>query len=158
MRDVSALMHVGIANPRWRGKRSRHSRRMRNIQFYISGKRSMWSVFGIRFPLTYFLCLRIWNGPLSGITWTGSLLYRFFFKPSHCKPIEARHQYISSSDARFPATLQRLGYTAGCRNNSHNNAIYNPKLYIITIQGNDYIQSPITPCEQRHHNLRDKQA
>ena len=34
-------MHVGIANPHWRGKRSRHSRRMRNPQFYVSGKRSM---------------------------------------------------------------------------------------------------------------------
>ena len=34
-------MHVGIANPRWRGKRSRHSRRMRNPQFYISDKRPM---------------------------------------------------------------------------------------------------------------------
>ena len=36
-----AVMHPGIANPRWRGKRSRHSRRMRNPQFYISGKRPM---------------------------------------------------------------------------------------------------------------------
>ena len=26
---------------RWRGKRSRHSRRMRNLQFYVSGKRPM---------------------------------------------------------------------------------------------------------------------
>ena len=26
-------MHVGIANPRWRGKRTRHSRRMRNRNF-----------------------------------------------------------------------------------------------------------------------------
>ena len=34
-----AVMHDGIANPRWRGKRSRHSRRMRNPQFYISDKR-----------------------------------------------------------------------------------------------------------------------
>ena len=25
---------------RWRGKRSRHSRRMRNLQFYVSGKRA----------------------------------------------------------------------------------------------------------------------
>ena len=32
-------MHVGIANLRWRGKRSRHSRRMCNPQFYVSGKR-----------------------------------------------------------------------------------------------------------------------
>ena len=34
-----AVMHVGIANPRWRGKRSRHSRRMRNSLLYVSGKR-----------------------------------------------------------------------------------------------------------------------
>ena len=32
-------MHVGIVNPWWRGKRSQHSRRMRNRQFYITGKR-----------------------------------------------------------------------------------------------------------------------
>ena len=36
-----ALMHVGIANPRWRGKCSWHSWRMRNLQFYVSGKRPM---------------------------------------------------------------------------------------------------------------------
>ena len=34
-----AVMHVEIANPRWWGKRSRHSWRMRNPQFYLSGKR-----------------------------------------------------------------------------------------------------------------------
>ena len=34
-------MHVVIANPRWRGKRSRHSRRMHNLQVYVSGKRPM---------------------------------------------------------------------------------------------------------------------
>ena len=38
-------MHVGIANPRWRGKRPRHSRRMRNPQCYVSGKRPMDQVF-----------------------------------------------------------------------------------------------------------------
>ena len=32
-------MHVRIANLRWRGKRSRYSRRMRNPQIYVSGKR-----------------------------------------------------------------------------------------------------------------------
>ena len=36
-----AVMHVGIANPRWRGNRSRHSRRMQNSQFCVSGKRSI---------------------------------------------------------------------------------------------------------------------
>ena len=34
-------MHIGIANPRWRGKRSRHSRRMHNSHFYVTGKRPM---------------------------------------------------------------------------------------------------------------------
>ena len=33
--------HVGISNPRWWGKRSRHSRRMRIPQFSIAGKKPM---------------------------------------------------------------------------------------------------------------------
>ena len=39
VRHTRAVMHVGIANPHWRGKRSRYSRRIRNPQFYVSGKR-----------------------------------------------------------------------------------------------------------------------
>ena len=39
MHHALAVMYVRIANPRWRGKRSRHSRRMRNPQFCVSGKR-----------------------------------------------------------------------------------------------------------------------
>ena len=39
-------MHVGIANTRWRGKRSRHSQRMLNTQFYVSDKRPMTMVTG----------------------------------------------------------------------------------------------------------------
>ena len=35
-------VHVGIANPWCRGKRSRYSRRTHNPQFYISGKRPMY--------------------------------------------------------------------------------------------------------------------
>ena len=35
----------GFLWSRWRGKRSRHSRRMRNPQFYVSGKRPIASVF-----------------------------------------------------------------------------------------------------------------
>ena len=41
VRCARAVMDVGIANLRWWGKRSRHSRRMRNPQFYVSGKRPM---------------------------------------------------------------------------------------------------------------------
>ena len=41
VRHARAVMHIGVANPRWRGKRPRHSRRMRNLQFYVIGKRPM---------------------------------------------------------------------------------------------------------------------
>ena len=36
----------GFLWSRWRGKRSRHSRRMRNLQFYVSGKRPIADVIG----------------------------------------------------------------------------------------------------------------
>ena len=39
--DACAVMHAGIANLQWRGKRSWHSWLMRNTQFYVSGKRPM---------------------------------------------------------------------------------------------------------------------
>ena len=41
VRHARAVMPVGIANPRWQGKPSRHSRRMSNPPFYVSDKRSM---------------------------------------------------------------------------------------------------------------------
>ena len=42
-----AVMHVGNANPQWRGKRSGHSQRMRNPLLYVSGKRSI----GVQFTI-----------------------------------------------------------------------------------------------------------
>ena len=39
VRHAHVVIHVGIANPRWREKRPRHSRCTRNPQFYGSGKR-----------------------------------------------------------------------------------------------------------------------
>ena len=39
VRYARAMMHIEIAYPRWWVKRSRHSRSMRNLQFYVSGKR-----------------------------------------------------------------------------------------------------------------------
>ena len=41
VRHARAVMDVGIASPRPRGERSRHSRRVRNPRFYLSGKRPM---------------------------------------------------------------------------------------------------------------------
>ena len=36
VRDARAVMHVGITNPRWQGKRSGHSQRTRSPQFHVS--------------------------------------------------------------------------------------------------------------------------
>ena len=41
---TSGSQTSGFLWSQWRGKRSRHSRRMRNPQFYAYGKRPMWSV------------------------------------------------------------------------------------------------------------------
>ena len=47
-------MHVEIAYPRWRGKRSRHTRRMRNPQWYVSGKRPMEKKISMQFYFSFF--------------------------------------------------------------------------------------------------------
>ena len=39
VRHARVVMHAGIDNPRWRGKRSRRSRRMRDRQFCVYGSR-----------------------------------------------------------------------------------------------------------------------
>ena len=55
MRHARAMMHVGIANTLWRGKRSRHSRRMHNPHFYASGKRPIATKRGRKAILTSLL-------------------------------------------------------------------------------------------------------
>ena len=40
----------GFSRNRWRGKRFRHSRRMRNPQFYVSGKRPIGNTFVLARP------------------------------------------------------------------------------------------------------------
>ena len=47
-----AVIHIGIANPRGRGKRSRHSRRKRNPQFLVSGKRPIETKDDVTWSLT----------------------------------------------------------------------------------------------------------
>ena len=42
---MSGSLTSGFLWSRWRGKRSRHSRRMRNPQFYVSGKRHIDTYF-----------------------------------------------------------------------------------------------------------------
>ena len=45
VRPARAVMHVGIANPR--GKHFRHSQRMHNPQFYVSGKMPMETILAL---------------------------------------------------------------------------------------------------------------
>ena len=56
VRHARAVMHVGIANPRWRERRSRHSWRMCNPQFCVPGKRSITSLGHKRLILQH-MCL-----------------------------------------------------------------------------------------------------
>ena len=48
------------ANPRWRGKRTRHCRRMRNPQFYVSGKRPMGVIIGLPWYHRSKLAVYLW--------------------------------------------------------------------------------------------------
>ena len=66
VRHARVVMHVWIAYPRWRGKRFRYSRGMRNPQFYVSGKRPVaWfnhgahdiDSFRIRYPAPKSRCI-----------------------------------------------------------------------------------------------------
>ena len=47
VRHARAVMHVGLAYSQWQRKRSRHSRRMRNPRFYLSGKRPYWMLLAV---------------------------------------------------------------------------------------------------------------
>ena len=83
VRDARVVMHVGITNLQWRGKRSRHSQRMRNQQFYVSGKRPIVTYL-------YWSAAEYWTEFLSSvwhpvINWTNAdisyiwLLVNIFF-------------------------------------------------------------------------------
>ena len=50
---ITGSLTSGFLGNRWRGKRSRHSRRMRNSQFYVSGKRPMEMLSPLRMDLCY---------------------------------------------------------------------------------------------------------
>ena len=61
VRVARAVMHVGIANPRWRGKCSRYSWRMHNPQFCVSGKRPIPSApLWLSAPYFFKRAITIW--------------------------------------------------------------------------------------------------
>ena len=68
--DMHHCMHVGIATPGWRGKRSQHSRRMRNPHFCVSCKRpiGVWSL-NASYSLQYIF---------GRIAWCATVLQAFF--------------------------------------------------------------------------------
>ena len=62
LRDASAVMHVGIACILWRGKRSRHSRRMRIRNFPYLASGPLWMIlsrYSIYVTLPYSRCVFI---------------------------------------------------------------------------------------------------
>ena len=69
-------MHVRVANLQWRGK---HSRRMRNPQFYVSGKRPMawWLLTPNHFlnQLWFIFVQTLWHSPGHNITKCSTNLY-----------------------------------------------------------------------------------
>ena len=75
---VPGSLTSGLLWSRWRGKRSRHSRRMRNPQFYVFGKRPMlgndrhWSWFNIK--KTHYVKTVLRSSYLhNGISYTGKM-------------------------------------------------------------------------------------
>ena len=81
-RHGMCLARAVIANPRLRGKLSRNSRRMRNPQFYVSGKRPMGPALknwievvvmdlpSIGFPFPF----RVGSGLVKGVLWQVALI------------------------------------------------------------------------------------
>ena len=58
---MPGLLTSGFFWSRWRGKRSRHSRRMRKPQFYVSGRRPIelrWLGHGLAFAIMRVFCFR----------------------------------------------------------------------------------------------------
>ena len=107
-------MHVGIPNPRWRGKRSRHSRRMRNPKIYVSGNRPIqeanldacsllvslacWMYFCETWIKSYdrVLSSKYYNKLIfCKISITGLFSPKYSQKTVHSSPIRARHGCLS---------------------------------------------------------------
>ena len=67
-RCMTGSLTSGFIWNRWRGKRSRHSRRMRNLQFCVSGKRPMETLA----QLHYY---PFWREPIGdrGFLWLASI-------------------------------------------------------------------------------------
>ena len=91
-------MHVGIANPRWRGKRSRHSRCMRNPQFYASGKRSFHSACAY----LSMLGLKSIHGSIRG-PWTQHGNIRYWYDN-----VSLWYWSLEKSEPNFPAAMQAI--------------------------------------------------
>ena len=94
-------MHVGVANPWCRGKRSRHSRRMRNPQFYVTGKRpiaySLELIQSCTKPSMYSQQYQTYK------TWTTSI----FLRCTVCLPI-LHSATITLGDGQFRGTVHRV--------------------------------------------------
>ena len=93
-------MHAGIANPRWRGKRSRHSGGKRNTQFYVSGKRPMDSVVRLSIEQQCILmyCQVLWTN-IDQILEPCDAISRHHTTMKKLVPAIAHEEYFSRENA-----------------------------------------------------------
>ena len=113
VRDARAVRHVGIANPRWRIKRSRHSRRMRNPQFHVSDKRPVttaarwhvpWLCMVHSVPVTKLSCGYHFTIPYNNGAWPAAFLPAFL---KNKLLIHFQEVAASSNQARRTINKQR---------------------------------------------------
>ena len=102
-----AVMHVGIANPRWQGKRSLHSRRIRNPEFYVSDKKPI-QVF-ICFIYPYQSWLPHWH--LANPRWRHQMETFFALlalcEKIHRSPVDSQRPVRRSFDVFFDLRLNK---------------------------------------------------
>ena len=109
--DARVVMHVGIANLWWWGKRSWHFRRMRNPQFYVSGKRPIEPLVRLDVLHMYIYLLGKMiphyndktklKSPYDGSSYTGKAACLYWGGPGWC-------MYASVNCATFGVTTSRL--------------------------------------------------
>ena len=111
---MSGSLTNGFLCIRWRGKRSRHSRRMRNPQFYVSGKRPMQLqilvlYFCDAFNAFYFFASRRVSSFLCGHSTSGAKLMEGLDAHMHV-PAHQRHQGLTHCVLVLPYGVDEIGH------------------------------------------------
>ena len=135
-------MHVGIAYPWWRAKRSRHSRRMRKPQFYVSDERPMETCIAL---VTLIFGCRSWKV-------TGSPIVLRIFIMLICVKHKNRERmpHVGRPGAsRFPCHLTEL--------RAMTPTIYDGRSFAVTLVENDtavlFVNIESTNCRPQNRTV-----